>query len=113
MAATNTTAIQQVLQKAHYVDSTNDSPGLYGNPLILNRIFDLLVIMINLLQKTAAAQANRLNLLTSWQQAYTAEMNQIHAFVAKNGDGQFSGGATSLDNPTDTNVAKIRQDLNT
>ena len=79
-------AVQNVLNKAHYVDQTEDAPGNYGTPLVLNNVFDLLVIMIEMLQKTAAAQANRLNFLTAWQQAYTTEMNEIHAFIANNGD---------------------------
>lgn len=73
--------------KAGYVDATGIHPGLYGRPLVLDRIFKLLVAMIDVLQKTAAAQANRLNFLSQWQKSYTDEMNQIHAFVSQNGDG--------------------------
>ena len=73
--------------KANYVDSTSLQEGLYGRPLILDRIFNLLVKMIDALQKCAAAQADRLNFLAAWQKAYTDEMNQIHAFTAANGDG--------------------------
>ncbi len=69
-----------------YVDLTNDNPGHFGKPLILNNIFELLVSMIQVLQRTAAAQANQLNFLSNWQKAYTDEMNQIHSFVAANGD---------------------------
>jgi hypothetical protein len=105
-------AIQQVLTNAHYIDETSRNPGHYGNPLILNRIFDLLVLMVNVLQKTAAAQAERLNFLTAWQKAYTAKMNQIHAFVASNGDDALGSG-TKLDDPTDTGAGKARDALNT
>jgi cob(I)alamin adenosyltransferase len=62
--------------------------------------------MIEALQKTAAVQAERLNVLSQWQKAYTDELNQIHSFVAKNGD--------AIDNPdADSAAAKARQDLNT
>jgi len=73
--------------KANYTDSTVNASGLYGRPLVLNRIFNLLVLLINALQETAAVQANRLNFLSAWQKAYTDEMNQIHAFTQFNGDG--------------------------
>lgn len=96
----------------NYVDETTLAPGNYHKPLILDRIFKLLVEMINELQKTAAAQAQRLNFLTEWQKAYTDEMNQIHAFVAANGDGQFSNGSTPLDHPTDSAASQARQNLN-
>jgi hypothetical protein len=108
----DTNALQEVLKKAHYVDTTNDRAGKFGNPLILNKVFDLLVEMVNVLQHTAAAQANRLNFLTAWQQAYTTEMNQVHAFVANNGDGAGASG-TVLDNATDTNASSYRSGLNT
>jgi hypothetical protein len=110
--AHETTALQRVLQEAHYVDATNDHPGQYGDPLILNKVFDLLVLMVNVLQKTAAAQANRLNFLTAYQQAYTAEMNQIHSFVAQNGDDSAFGGTTKLDDASNTFVAQQRDGLN-
>ena len=73
--------------RANYVDSTRNAQGLYGRPLVLDRIFSLLVALIDSLQKCAAVQANRLNFLSQWQKAYTDQMNQIHAFVAFNGDG--------------------------
>lgn len=69
-----------------YIDETSRAPGNYGKPYILNRVFDLLVLMIDVLQRTAAAQANRLNFLTQWQKAYTDELNQIHSFTGGNGD---------------------------
>lgn len=108
-----------------YVDATNDSWGNFGQPLILDRIFKLLVLMIDVVQKTAAAQANRLNFLTSWQKAYTDEMNQIHAFVSNNGDASNNNppppGSTikiqwddsGLDSASSKQATNIRQDLNT
>ncbi|MCE5319039.1 MAG: hypothetical protein LLG04_16965 [Parachlamydia sp.] len=114
-----------------YVDETSRAPGNYGKPFILNRVFDLLVLMIDVLQRTAAAQANRLNFLTQWQKAYTDELNQIHSFVASNGDGearQLTDGGTintggsgtqdfrtndnGIDKVGDDSSGKIRGELN-
>lgn len=53
---------------------------------ILNSILNLTIEMTGSLQNVAAAQANRLEFLTDWQKAYTDAMNQIHTFVANNGD---------------------------
>lgn len=71
-----------------YVDQTSVAAGHYGKPYILQRVFDLLILMIDVLQRTAASQANRLNFLTEWQKAYTSELNQIHSFTGGNGDGE-------------------------
>lgn len=111
--------VSQILKNTPYVDATEDAPGDYGNPLILNKIFDLLVIMIEMLQKTAAAQANRLNFLTAWQQAYTAEENEIHAFVGDNGDEQglynYQNGSLgfTVSSTNSSAASTVRQDLNT
>lgn len=69
-----------------YVDQTSIAAGHYGKPYILNRVFNLLILMIDVLQRSAAAQANRLNFLTEWQKAYTDELNSIHSFTGGNGD---------------------------
>ncbi|MCB1112840.1 MAG: hypothetical protein H7A37_01685 [Chlamydiales bacterium] len=57
-----------------------------GRTLIIDRVFLLLVRMIEVLQKCAAAQSDRLNFLTQWQKAYTDQMDTIHAFAGDNGD---------------------------
>lgn len=49
--------------------------------LILNKIFDLIVTIVGTLQSVTIAQSNRLNFLTSWQQAYTNLQGQIRTFV--------------------------------
>lgn len=54
--------------------------------LILDKIFDLLVKMIGVLQNAAIAQANRVNFLSEWQKAYTDAMDQVHSFASSNGD---------------------------
>ena len=53
---------------------------------IIDRVFALLVTMIEVLQKTTATLAERLGFLTSWQKAYTDQMDQVHTFVQNNGD---------------------------
>lgn len=70
---------------------TNDDPtslraAEFYRVRIIDRVFLLLVKMIDVLQKAAAALAERLQFLTEWQKAYTDQMDQIHTFVAQNGD---------------------------
>lgn len=84
-------------------DNTSLAPGRYVNTLILNRIYSLLVTMIQTLQEVGIAQAQRLQFLNNWQQAYTDVMNQIHAFVKDNGD-KIDGGSSD--------EGAIRNDLN-
>jgi hypothetical protein len=93
-----------------WIDETELEPGHYGKPFILNRVFNLLVLMIDVLQRTSAAQANRLNFLTQWQKAYTDELNQIHSFVANNGDGQIE--PPRVDDPNNTRAGSARADMN-
>lgn len=100
-----------------YVDESELSPGNYGKPFILNRVFDLLVRMIDVLQRTAASQANRLSFLTNWQKSYTDELNQIHSFVGGNGDGEGTQSGQELtkgpiDKQGDSTQASLRGELN-
>jgi hypothetical protein len=85
------------------VDPTNLAPGDYTQTAILNQIFSEIINLLGAIQNAAAAQANRLNFLSNWQQAYTNIMGQVHTFIANNGD--FVDGS-------DTNSASIRADLN-
>ncbi len=71
--------------------------------LSINRIFNLLVKMTEALQDTAAAQSGRLQFLSQWQKAYTDSMNQLHQFVANNGDNYSSNSEDD---------GKLRDDLN-
>jgi hypothetical protein len=66
-------------------------------------------MMIDVLQRTAAAQATRLNVLTEWQKAYTDELNQIHAFVANNGDQEGTFNPTGSEQAN--NYTLTRKDL--
>lgn len=103
---------------AYYIDETSLQSGNYGQPLVLNRIFKLLVAMIDRLQKTAAAQADRLNFLSDWQKAYTEKINKIHVFAANNGDGNQVNSSgnnyfdPTVDDPDDSDSAEVRNSLN-
>lgn len=61
--------------------------------LIIDKIYQLIVEMIGTLQQVAAAQSDRLRILTEWQSAYTTLQTQIHTFTK--GDG------TSIDGTSD------------
>lgn len=76
--------------------------------IILNQVFALLVQMIQTLQNVAAAQADQLSFLTSWQKAYVDEMNQIHVFTYK--DGSYIG--VDPDSMSSADDVNIRGDLN-
>lgn len=52
--------------------------------LIIDRVFNILVKIIETLQKTAATQSDRLKIYTEWQKAYTDKMDQVPAFTASN-----------------------------
>lgn len=68
-----------------YVQSYTGSPSqavtsvgaTSAKTLILNRIFELLVDMIESLQKVTSAQSDRLRIFTEWQTAYGAMQNQV------------------------------------
>ncbi len=72
--------------------------------LILDRVFDLLVKMIGVLQNAAVAQSNRVNFLSEWQKSYTDAMDQVHSFATRNGD--------AYDNPDDDSDADLMSSLN-
>lgn len=57
---------------------------------VMNRIFSLLVLMIESLQKVAAAQSDRLQVLSKWQAAYTDLQNQIKYVTSENLDSRFN-----------------------
>lgn len=61
--------------------------------LVLNEILRLLIEMIGTVQNVAAAQANSLRFLSSWQASYTEKLNKIHTFTL--GDGTVLGTFTT------------------
>jgi hypothetical protein len=70
--------------------------------LVLNRIFSLLVMMIEALQKVAAAQSDRLVIYSKWQNAYTDLQNQVK--YASSGDSRFNSDLSNNTQPrTDFN----------
>lgn len=91
-------------------EETSLVSGNFERTIILNRIFVLIRTMLDTLQRTAAAQANRLVILSRWQQAYTDSLNQLKVFVQ--GDGTPAGAATDagkfvrgeLNNTINTNL---------
>lgn len=74
--------------------------------LIIDKVFLILVKLIETLQKTAATQSDRLKLYTEWQKAYTAQMDQVPAFTANNN--AYNGIITSSADAAKTG----RDDLN-
>lgn len=70
---------------------TNDDPTTlkaaeFYRVQVIDRVFALLVKMIEVLQKAASTLAERLQFLTQWQKAYTDQMDQVHVFAQNNGD---------------------------
>jgi len=88
----------------------NPTPYTYpprATTVVLGSILILLGQMIGVLQKVAAAQANRLSLYTTWTRGYSDVLNQIPVFTATSADylSQTRGsGAWST-------LAKARQDV--
>ncbi|MFA6914779.1 MAG: hypothetical protein WC222_00135 [Parachlamydiales bacterium] len=68
----------------------------------IDLVFQLILQVIGTLQGVAVAQAQRLQLLTSWQQAYTTLMNKIPIFTQN----------TSLFGGTTTEDGNLRDDEN-
>lgn len=83
--------------------NTNLSTANFHKTFVLSNIFNLLLNMTTSMQNIAAAQADRLQLYTSWQQTFTDKMAQIKTFMV--GGGQFISG-------TDEPASQARQSLN-
>lgn len=79
---------------------------------ILNKIFLLLTDIIGDLQSVAASQADRLQFLTSWQEAYTDKLNQIPTFVGGPGAGD-TGSPIESSSTSDSNAREDLNQLNT
>lgn len=72
--------------------------------LVIDRILRLLILMIDILQRISASQAQRLTFLTTWQQAYTELIVEVPQFTQ--GDG------TPLGEPTAAAKAFRNKDVN-
>ncbi len=81
------------LQQAHF-----------GSVLILDRIFQKIVALIQSMQRMTATQAERLNFLGSWQKAYTDLETQVPVFTA--------GGEAFPDNDEESGGNPYRDDAN-
>lgn len=68
----------------------------------INQVFQQLLTMLGTLQGVAIAQAENLNFLTSWQQAYTDLMSQVPVFTA----------SSSIFGGTSTMATNTRNDVN-
>lgn len=84
-------------------DTTSLSSGSYTSTAIFDRLYFALVSFIEILQGTAAARAERLNVLAKWQSAYTDLATQVPIFLT---------GDSSPFGATDTDTGQIRTDLN-
>lgn len=116
-----TASINNVNSSVMAIPNANDPPGSiyyqnqvgFSKTLLINRIFNLLVDMVDALTKVAAAQANYLNFLTQWQKAYTDDLNQIHSFAANNGDSTAVAGSTSQASDVRTSMNQLNSTFTT
>lgn len=76
--------------------NTSVTTAQTARALVLYRVLGLLITMIGSLQRVAAAQADRLNFLSQWQNAYTSLASQVHFFAY--GDGSYIDGQTAQTN---------------
>jgi hypothetical protein len=80
---------------------------------IINRVINLLIAMITVLQKVGIAQANQLTFLTSFQNVYVQLQSQVPVFSQGNlYSAQFGGGTTPL-GKAGTTPGNERNQLNT
>jgi hypothetical protein len=68
----------------------------------IDKVFNLLLNVMQLLQSVAISQSKNLNFLTSWQKAYTTLMSKVPVFVA----------SSSVFGGTDTTASNTRDDMN-
>lgn len=94
-AAWTQAVIEDVNKSLGILTKSSLASGNFSETAILNRIFQLIADLLGSMQKVAAAQANRLLILTQWQQAYTNSLQQIHYFLQA--DGTPLGVSTSTD----------------
>lgn len=84
-------------------DETTLSTAQYTSTIVLNRVFKIILKMVNALQNVAAVQAQRLSFMADWQKSYTDLMAQVHTFVK--GDGNLYSQDT-------TDASEARDNLN-
>lgn len=80
---------------------------------IINRIINLLIAMIAVLQKVGIAQANQLTFLTSFQNVYVQLQSQVPVFSQGNKYSSALGGGTTPLGRAGTTAGNERNQLNT
>lgn len=76
-------AMREEYIQVQFVSSVGSSDT--NRTLVIDRILRLLILLIDVLQRITAAQADRLTFLTAWQSAYTELLTEIPRFTR--GDG--------------------------
>lgn len=84
------------------ISGSSISSAGFEKTIRIDLVFELILTLISTLQRVAVAQAQRLQFLTSWQQAYTTLMNQVPIFTQN----------TSLFGGTSTEKSNLRDDEN-
>lgn len=81
--------------QTNYTASKSASATVSSDKLdVINNILHLLINMISVLENISAAQAQRLNFLSAWQQAYTQLLANIPV-ISQGGNNPDSGTSTS------------------
>lgn len=100
----------QVIQTSRGIGALQDNTTLASigadKARILNNVYVLIASLLDTLQRIAAVQSNRLNILSQWQQAYSQSLSTIHSFLST--DTSPIGG----DDISNTQKASIRGELN-
>lgn len=86
--------------------------GNYRKTIILNRIFLLISSMLNTLQRVAAVQAQRLNVFTQWQKAYTDTLAQLPVFLSSQSPDNLLTNKTGDSADTKKDKGDARDELN-
>src|SRR5205085_742835 len=69
-----------------YEDPTSVHPGKYLMGVMMNRLMNLLIMMVKTMQTVAVQQSQKLTFFSKMQNANTAQMNTVHTFVLNNND---------------------------
>jgi hypothetical protein len=95
-------------QIAQDTRTTDNEQIPYYASLTIDRLYRALVCMIEILQKAAAAQADRLKVLAGWQRQYTDLISQVPVFFR---GGDLFGETDDADDPEQPN-STARDDMN-
>lgn len=87
----------QQMQTDFIASKSSSSAGSSDKLNVINSILHLLIDMISVLENISASQAQRLNFLSKWQQAYTQLLANIPV-ISQGGDNPISGTGTDATN---------------